>query len=442
MSLPPDIVIPPPGPRSRELSASLSSVECPAFDARRDAREAASGASQLPIVYARGQGANVWDVDGNRYVDLAAGFGALIFGHSPPALEKAVSAQEHELLLALGDVYASDVKVALSERLVALFPEMSARVMLGLSGADALTAALKTVALTGRPRIVAFEGSYHGLSYAPLAACGLAPAFRDPFREHTGHWVSFETYPSNETIGDAVLARLRALAGTEAGAKTGAVLIEPALGRGGIVEASPRFLRELRALCTEAGWLLVVDEVFTGMGRSGALSLAMKQGILPDILCLGKGLGAGRPISAMLARDEVMRAWGDHGGGAIHTSTHFGAPGGCAAALEVLRALSDGAVCANVERVGEEFRASLAVALSKREAVVRGRGLMIGVDLGTGPRALRVSRALLERGYVVVTGGRGGETLTLTPPLDIEGHLLARFATVLGEVVKYVDERG
>ncbi|MEO8875909.1 MAG: aminotransferase class III-fold pyridoxal phosphate-dependent enzyme, partial [Polyangiaceae bacterium] len=135
MSEPPKIVVTPPGPQSRAYAARLAKAECPAFDARRDAREETSGVEQAPVVYARGAGANVFDVDGNRYVDLVAGFGALIFGHSPSAVKKAVSAQEEKLSLALGDVYASDVKVELCERLAAIFPEPGARVMLGLSGA-------------------------------------------------------------------------------------------------------------------------------------------------------------------------------------------------------------------------------------------------------------------------------------------------------------------
>ena len=383
----------------------------------------------------------MWDVDGNRYVDLAAGFGALSFGHSPTAVKKAVSEQEAKLALALGDVYASDVKVELCEKLAAIFPEPGARVMLGLSGADALTAALKTVALSGRSHVVAFEGSYHGLSHGPLAACGLAPGFRDPFRDQTGAWVSFEPYPADEKISERVLANLRALAKKREGEKIGAVLIEPILGRGGVVEPAPGFLAGLRAICDESKWLLLADEIFTGAGRSGALSITLKQGILPDVLCLGKALGAGWPISAAIGRAHAMASWGIHNGTAIHTATHFGSPPSCAAALAVLDALDDPAVLGRVERVGARFARALEQATSKHETTIRQRGLMIGVDLGTGARALRVSRGLLERGYIVVTGGSGGEALTLTPPLDIAEELLAAFATTLGEVLEMCSER-
>jgi 4-aminobutyrate aminotransferase/(S)-3-amino-2-methylpropionate transaminase len=433
----PKIVTKPPGPKSRELAARLAAAECPAFDARRDAREELSGADQAPIVYERASGANVVDVDGNRYVDLVAGFGALIFGHAPKGVKQAVSAQEEKLSLALGDVYASDVKVTLCEKLAAIFPEPGARVMLGMSGADALTAALKTVALTGRPRVVAFQGSYHGLSHGPLAACGLSPGFRSPFEAQTGEWVTFEKYPSDDVIAKSVLRNLRALAEKEkTDPKTGAVLIEPVLGRGGIVSLAPNFLKELRALCDDVGWLLIVDEIFTGSGRSGALSIALKELILPDILCLGKGLGAGIPISAMIGRAHAMENWGAHHGTTIHTATHFGSPGACAAALAVLDAFEDGKIFSRVIENGAAFESALITATQNRNAEIRRHGLMVGVGLGSAARALAVMRALLERGYIVLTGGASGDALTLTPPLDIEKELLLDFATALGEVLE------
>ncbi|MEO7109754.1 MAG: aspartate aminotransferase family protein [Polyangiaceae bacterium] len=437
MSAPPKIVTTPPGPKSRELAARLANAECPAFDARRSTREELSGADQSPIVYAQGSGANVFDVDGNRYVDLVAGFGALIFGYSPSAVKMAVSAQEEKLSLALGDVYASDVKVALCEKLAAIFPEPGARVMLGMSGADALTAALKTVALSGRPRVVAFRGSYHGLSHGPLAACGLSPGFREPFAAQTGEWVTFEDFPSDAATALSVLSNLRALAEREkANPKTGAVLIEPVLGRGGIISLAPNFLKELRALCDEAGWLLIADEIFTGSGRGGALSLTLKELILPDILCLGKGLGAGIPISAMIGRAHVMDRWGAHHGTAIHTATHFGSPIACAAALTVLNMLDDGKIFSRVNETGAAFKGALIRETRNHHAEIRQHGMMIGVGLGNAPRALAVTRSLLERGYIVLTGGISGDALTLTPSLDIEENLLLDFATALAEVLE------
>jgi 4-aminobutyrate aminotransferase/(S)-3-amino-2-methylpropionate transaminase len=163
---PPEIHVAPPGPMSRAAAQRLEQVECPAFGRRRDARASAAGADMLPIVLASGSGSNVYDVDGNRYVDLCAGFGALLLGHGALTVRRAVEGQLERLVMALGDVYSADAKIALLERLASLHPGHAPRVLLGQSGSDAITAAIKTAALaTGRPGVLAFEGAYHGLGW-------------------------------------------------------------------------------------------------------------------------------------------------------------------------------------------------------------------------------------------------------------------------------------
>ena len=211
-NLPPLVVTPPPGPKSRAIAARLSKLESPSFDERRAARAEKSGEDHTPIVYASARGSNVICADGNRYVDLVMGFGACIFGHAPVWLSREVARVQSELPLALGDVYASEHKAVLLEKVVALFPEAGARVLLGITGADAVTAAMKTAVLaTGKSGVVAFEGAYHGLSYAPLAACGLAPGFRAPFEAQLGSHVRFAPYPDSRaddparSLADALL---------------------------------------------------------------------------------------------------------------------------------------------------------------------------------------------------------------------------------------------
>lgn len=425
--------VPPPGPRSCELAARLAAVESPAIDARRDARARESGESQAPIVYARGKGANVVDVDGNRYVDLAAGFGALLLGHVPARVSVAVDAQRDRLWLALGDVYGSDAKLALCERLAALYPRPGARVMLGASGADAVTAALKTAVLaTGRAGVVSFEGAYHGLSYAPLAACGLRPSFREPFAEQLNAHVAFAPYPHD---GASMQASIDAVRRALARGDCGAVLVEPILGRGGCVVPPRQFLPSLRQACDEAGALLVCDEIWTGLGRSGAWLASVDAGVVPDVVCLGKGLGGGLPISACVGSERAMQAWGAYGGTTIHTATHFGAPLACAAALASLDALEQERLPERARAVGERWMRRLAERTQGRGVTqVRGRGLMIGVALeGGAGRALAVTRRLLQRGWIVLTGGPLGDVLTLTPPLDVAEPLLDAFADALAE---------
>jgi 4-aminobutyrate aminotransferase/(S)-3-amino-2-methylpropionate transaminase len=391
----------------------MAAVESPAFDARRAAR-----AQDAPIVYASARGSNVTDVDGNRYVDLTAGFGALLLGHAPNSATDA--ATKTELTLALGDVYASEIKVRACEAIASLYPEAGARVMLGLSGADAVTCALKTALLaTGKPGVVAFEGSYHGLSHGPLAALGFAPSFRTPFAQHLGIPVHFAPFPHSLEGLDAALDAVRkALVGGE----VGAILVEPMLGRGGCVVPPDAFLPALRELATEAGALLVVDEIWTGLGRTGAMLASAP--VVPDVICLGKGLGGGLPISACVGSAEVMAAWGGHGGTRIHTGTHFGAPPNCAAALAVLETVARDDLPARSKAVGEAWMRELG-----DRAV--GRGLMVGVRFNDAAEALAAMRRLLAKGFIALTGGVRGDTLTLSPPLTIAPELLTAFAQAL-----------
>jgi 4-aminobutyrate aminotransferase/(S)-3-amino-2-methylpropionate transaminase len=387
-------------------------------------------------VYAEGDGVNVVDVDGNRYVDLAAGFGALLLGHRPQSVAEEVERQSRKLWLALGDVYPSEAKVALCERLAALYPQPGARVMLGASGADALTAALKTAVLaTGRSGVIAFEGAYHGLSHGPLAACGLRPSYREPFAAGLNPDVSFAPYPYDAPSLDAAMTKVeQALAG----GRVGALLVEPILGRGGCVVPPPSFLPSLRSACDRAGALLVSDEIWTGLGRSGAWLASVDSGALPDIVCLGKGLGGGVGISACIGSARVMAPWGDHGGTTIHTATHFGSPIHCAAALATLGALEGGSLPARALGAGERWMSRLRETAKGPGGVrdVRGRGLMIGVALaGGGARGASVMRRLLRLGWIVLTGGAQGDVLTLTPPLEIEERLLDAFCGALAQAV-------
>jgi 4-aminobutyrate aminotransferase / (S)-3-amino-2-methylpropionate transaminase / 5-aminovalerate transaminase len=430
--LPPAIVAPPPGPRSLAWSRRAEAVESPAFGARREARREASGAGQGPIVYAEARGVNVVDVDGNRYVDLTAGFGAQLLGHGAEGPARALASQAARLGQALGDVYASEVKIELLERLAALYPEPGARVLLGQAGADAVTAAMKTALLaTGRPGVVAFEGSYHGLSYAPLAASGLRASYREPFREQLSGHVRFVPFPRAGEV-ERSLAALRALL---RGGDVGLVLVEPMLGRGGCVPPPPGFLAALVGLAREAGALSAFDEIWTGLGRSGAWLLGPAEGAVPDLVCLGKGLGGGLPLSACVGRGEAMAAWAKGPGEVVHTATFHGAPLPCATALALLDELGAAGLVERSARVGAWLLGELGARELRGVREVRGRGLMVGVELGGGAEALAVCRALLAEGYIVLSGGAGGETLTLTPPLIIEEARLAGFVDALERVL-------
>jgi len=428
----PHIVVPPPGPLSRAGAASLAALESPAFDARRKAREATSGEDFAAIVYAAGQGATLTDVDGNRYVDLVAGFGALPLGYGHPALAASVQHAWNTLPLALGDVYAAADKLALATALVDHFQSATGaakgRLLFGLSGADAVTGALKTVALrTKKPGVIAFDGGYHGLSHGPLAACGLAPKFREPFVEQLSKHVQFAPYPTTDAVLDRALTAVKN--GLSRG-DAGAVLVEPILGRGGCVVPPAAFLTELRALCTETDTLLVLDEIWTGCGRTG-LGFFAGASAKPDLICLGKALGGGMPISVCLGTEEAFEPWGSHGGSYIHTATHFGAPPGCAAALAVLGAIDDGDLIAANSRKGALFQTALAA----HGFSVQGAGMMLGIPLRDASTALAATRRLLQAGYLVLTGGRDGNVITLSPSFVLDDAAIVAFAEVFATLV-------
>ena len=431
----------PPGSLGASLIDVLARTECPALTSRRARRSERSGAPQDPIVWREAVGSNVLDVDGNVYVDLTAGFGVAALGHRPPAVVDAIREQSGRLLHALGDVYPSDVKIELLERLADFSGIAGARVMLGSHGADAIEAALKTAVLhTKKPGVLAFEGGYHGLSHGPLAICGYQPAFRAPFTAQLNPHVCFAPYPLALESVALAMARVRDTyhRAVEAGLAIGGVVIEPMLGRGGVIEPPSGFLAELADFTREIGALLVIDEIFTGLHRTGPRLLSRELGVEADVLCLGKALGGGMPISACIAREEIMASWGDPAGEAIHTATFFGHPIACAAALATLDELETQEIEALVPRTGRVLFEALRAMADHQPLVtdVRGRGLAIGVELTTGAHVLRVMRRLLERGYLVVPAAPDASVLQIAPPLTIEEPLVLGFVEVLANVIE------
>ncbi|MFK7986557.1 MAG: aspartate aminotransferase family protein [Sandaracinaceae bacterium] len=421
-----------PGPRSVEGAERLARTECPSLTTRRARRAERTGSPFDPITWAAATGVHVEDVDGNLYVDMIGAFSVAAAGHSHPEVVAAVQAQAARLCHALGDVHPSAPKLALLERLAAYSPYDDARIILGLNGADALAAALKTAVLrTGRPGVLAFEGGYHGLMYGPLALCGFAPPFREPFADQLNPHARFAPYPRSQDGLDACLHAVDQALTDD----IGAVVVEPALGRGGCVFPPDAFLPALAELCRARGALLVLDEIFTGFGRTGA---RWAHGdIEPDLICVGKALGGGLPISACIGPEAVMSAWGDPAGAPIHAATFAGNPLACAAALASLTVLERDGLAARAAEVGETWLGELRRALLPAAPVVdvRGRGLMIGVELDDGDHTLRVVQRLLERGWLTLPAGPRAEVLQLTPPLIIEPALLQAFTATLLDVL-------
>lgn len=428
-----------PGPESRAWLERFRVAAAPMGPrpAREELGEDGAGAPGI-VVYRSGAGSNLIDADGNRYVDLAAGFGSLLLGHAPERVKRAVCEQTERLSQALGDLHPSDVKIRLLERLGQRTLGGAAQVILGQSGADAVSAALKTAVLhTGKPGVIAFGAAYHGLSYGPLALCGLRASYRLPFAAQLNPRVRFMEYPAHP---DQLQALLSSVALELARGDIGAVVYEPILGRGGCIVPPDAFGQGLTQLCREHGSLLVADEIWTGLGRSGEWVLSQARGAQPDLICLGKGLGGIVPISACIGRSDVMAAWSRREE-VVHTATFAGAPLACAAALATLDELEQRALVSRARRTGEDLARALAELPSRARAstVVRGAGLMRAVELGLQPgSSMELQRRLLARGYIVSLGGGRRESIVLTPPLDIPELLLEGFVRALGDVVSEI----
>jgi len=415
----PHLATPVPGPRSRALAERLSEVE---------SRNVTCLVPAAPIFWERARGANVWDVDGNRFVDLSGAFGVANAGHAHPRVVAAVAAQADRLLHGMGDVHPSAVKVELLEALVARFPGgVEARAVLGSSGSDAVEAALKTALLaTGRAGVVAFEGAYHGLALGALDTTH-GRDFRAPFAARLADATVFARY------GDAADA---ARAAEDCREPVGAVIVEPIQARGGERVPPEGFLRALRAVCDERGWLLIADEVYTGCGRTGAWFACEHEGVVPDLLCVAKGLASGMPISACVGRREVMDAWPVSTGEALHTQTFLGHPASCAAALASLAVIEGEKLCERAARLGAHAMDRLRASLAPDVVEVRGRGLLIGVECATPERAARAVASLLARGVIALPSGDDGRVIGLSPPLSI-GEAALDFATdALAEVLR------
>lgn len=400
---PPEIVVPPPGPESRRLSAELARVEAPGISTLGPRDEPA-------IVWREALGANVLDVDGNRYVDLTSGFGVALVGHRPPEILEAVARQAGELLHGLGDVAAHPARVALARRLAALAPVDRPRVHFAVSGADAVEVALKAaLAATGRAGLLAFDPGYHGLTLGALAAASRAE-FRAPFAAALRPGVVRLPFGAEPARIAAALAD----------GAIGAALVEPVVGREGVLPPPPGWLAALAAACRASGTLLIADEVLTGFGRTGAHFVVEAEGVRPDLLCCGKALGGGLPIAATIGRRDLMEVWRSDGE-ALHTGTHLAHPLACAAALAALGLLIDSRAVAGRAALASQLEAGLGRLAARHRSVVARRsiGLLGALDLGPPGAATRLAAAARGRGILLLAGGASGNVVQLAPPFVI-----------------------
>ncbi len=399
-----------PGPKSRALARQLRHYE---------SRNITYVSDHWPIFWQRAAGANVWDVDGNRYIDLTAAFGVTNVGHTNPRVVAAIQKQAGQLLHAMGDVHPNELKLKLARELVGLtfgrWNKSEGRVIFANSGAEAVEVATKTAAIhTKRPGIIAFEGAYHGLTYGALDTTWRAD-FRSPFSKQLGHFtahVPFGRLPDVAKIQDF-----------------GAVIVEPIQGRGGIVVPPNDFLPRLRRFCDDHGLVLILDEIYTGFCRTGRWFACEHSGVVPDLVCVGKAMAGGFPISACIGSAKVMDSWPESRGEAIHTSTFMGNPLGCAAALASVGEMKRLKLDARSRELGDWLAARLA-----RIGKVRGRGLMLGLEVDN---AVPIIEKLLQRGVLALPEGSQSEVLGLTPPLVITKRQLDHCLVALGDSISH-----
>ncbi|MBW3534041.1 MAG: aspartate aminotransferase family protein [Gemmatimonadetes bacterium] len=400
---------PVPGPASRALARRLRDVE---------SRNVTWLADDFPVFWEAAAGSNVRDADGNEYLDLTGAFGVAFAGHANPRVVAAVREQAGRLVHGMGDIHPPGIKVRLLEALAAFSPWDDARAVLGTSGSEAVEIALKTALLaTGRPGVVAFRGAYHGLMGGALPTTE-RPAFREPFRARLFDGVGHAPFPTRAEDQAAALEALeRMLEDGVEGHAVGCVIVEPIQGRAGVRVPPAGFLTALAERARDAGALVAFDEVFTGCGRTGRRFALEHEGVVPDLLCLGKALGGGLPLSACLGPREVMDAWPPSTGEALHTSTFLGHPLASAAALAFLEDVEERGLVARADGLGARLRADLALALADVPGVreVRGRGLFLGIELESEGAGVALVTAALAEGLLLLPAGDLGEVVELTP---------------------------
>ena len=449
-----------------------------------------------PIVWDRARDAHVWDAEGKKYLDLTAAFGVAAAGHANPRVVKAGQRQMNKLLHAMGDVHPHALKATLARELSRITFErwrvslnrstvkslnrvsvqrfndstvQRAKTIFCNSGFEAVEAALKTAVLaTGKRGVIAFEGAYHGLGYGALNATH-REHFRGPFRSQLGQFAHFVPFPevaqasrlTQKTSDDCLkeiqehrrdacptLERLEdCIQRLFRREQIGAILVEPIQVRGGINIPPADFLPLLRRLCDEHGALLILDEIYTGFGRTGTCFACEHRGVVPDLICLGKALTGGFPLSACVGRADIMdAAWPPSNGEAIHTSTFLGHPVGCAMALAQIKEIARLKLVRRSATLGRFLLEKLSALDAARATLSfsgRGLGLLAGLEVrypGGSPAtkvALQIIKAMLSRGFILLPEGEHADVISFTPPLTITKEQLENAIAALAEVLNH-----
>ena len=416
----PDLVTEIPGPKAREHVKFDEEWTSPSLP------------RAYPIVPVRGQGMAIEDIDGNLFLDFAAGIAVNSTGHGHPRVVGAIKEQASELIhYSASDFYLPVYAEAARE--IARIAPMSGklRTYLGNSGTEVVEAAMKLARhSTGRPYIVGFLGGFHGRTYGSVSLTASKAKYHAKFGPLLPgvYHAPFGKVSDLKWFDDVLFTHL------VPAEEVAAVIVEPIQGEGGYLVPEDGFLEGLRELCTKHGILLVADEIQSGAGRTGKTWAVEHWGVEPDILLVAKGIASGMPLGAMVAPAHIMESWGI----GAHGSTYGGNPVACAAALATIELL-EGGLTANAGVRGEELLAGLRTLRQRHPKIVidvRGKGLMVGVEFADPKLAEEVQWACFVRGLLVLECGR--QTVRLCPPLIATEDDIATALRIFGEAVEAV----
>ena len=420
----PDLLTEIPGPKARAHVAYDEKWTSPSLP------------RAYPIVPVRGEGLTVEDIDGNLFLDFAAGIAVTSTGHAHPQVVAAIKEQAADLIHFSASDFYLPIYAQVCERLAMISPIKGgrARTYLGNSGAEVVEASIKLArSATGRPNVVAFLGAFHGRTYGALSLT----ASKAKYHGHFGpllpgvYHAPFGRVDDLKWFDDVLFDKL------VPADEVAAIIVEPIQGEGGYIVPEDGFLPGLRELCDRHGILLIADEIQSGVGRTGAMWAVDLWDVKPDILLTAKGVASGMPLGAMIARADLLEAWtaGAHG------STYGGNPVACAAAMATLD-LIEGGLVANAAERGDQAMAglkALAARFPDLMPVVRGRGLMIGIEFDTAEHAEAVQWACFQRGLLVLECGK--TSVRMSPALTVTQDEMATALRIFENAVAEVAAR-
>ncbi|WP_030069627.1 4-aminobutyrate--2-oxoglutarate transaminase [Halomonas alkaliantarctica] len=395
----------------------------------------AAGAASPATAFAdRAENAEIWDADGNRFIDFAGGIGVLNVGHRHPKVVAAVKAQLDKVMHTCQTVMPYEGYVKVAEKLSHIVPVRGhAKVMLANSGAEALENAVKIArAATGRSNVICFDGGYHGRTFYTMAMNGKVAPYQTDFGPMPGT-VFRAPYPVpyHGVSEDEAIRGLKMTLKTDANPKdTAAIILEPVLGEGGFYPAPKSFLEKIRAICDEHGMLMIIDEVQSGFGRTGKMFAIEHSGVEPDIMTMAKSMADGMPISAIVGTDKVMDASGPNSLGGTYT----GSPTACAAALAVMEVFEEENILEKSQALGEKLAARFSEWQTKFDCIdhVRNMSAMAAFELVSNKTdrtpnaelAAALCKKAREEGLILLSCGMYGNTIRFLMPVTIEDSVL------------------